>query len=50
MKKLIFVTLFLILFANVATNAQNGDRDIDVRLGVGVSKFHAESDLLLLSE
>lgn len=50
MKKLIFVTLFLILFANLATNAQNGDRDIDVRLGVGVSKFHAESDLLLLSE
>ena len=50
MKKLFLISLFLILFANVATNAQNGDRDIDVRFGLGVSKFNAESDPLLLSE
>ena len=50
MQKLFLISLFLILFANVATNAQNGDRDIDVRFGLGVSKFNAESDLLLLSE
>jgi len=47
MQKLFLISLFLILFANVATNAQNGDRDIDVRFGLGVSKFNAESDPLL---
>ncbi len=50
MQKQIIVFFFLILSAVSTVNAQLGDRDVDIRFGVGTSKFKGESDYLFLTE
>ncbi|SRR5690554_571681 len=50
MQKQIIISLFLILFTVMAVNAQMGEKDADIRVGLGVSQFKGEEGLLLLSE
>lgn len=48
MYKAIILSFFLIISSVSAINAQ--DRDIDVRIGVGISGFKTESNLLNMTE
>ncbi|RNC66106.1 hypothetical protein [Proteiniphilum sp. X52] len=50
MNKLIIISLSLFLLSVPHIEAQSGDRDMDVRVGLGIGNLKKESDLLLLSE
>lgn len=50
MNKQIILYLLLVLSSIFVMNAQTGDRDIDLRFGLGTSNFKNGNNLLLLSE
>ena len=46
----ILITLLLAIFSFSAINAQSGDKDLDIRAGLGMSKFKSGGGLLTISE
>lgn len=50
MYRIIIISLLAIFLSIPEMNAQSGDRDLDVRVGIGISDFKKESESLVLSE